>query len=259
MIIYIIGTGVMGSAIAKALAKKGQRVFVHDKTYSKAKALAKNNKVIADKSFSYLSKADIIILAVKPYQMADLASRIKGVIEPDSILISIAAGLTIKKLQKFFKRKKILRMMPNLGLSVGQGIAGWKAVGLSKADKLKAKMVIKAFTENFELKKELQINSVAAISGSGPAYFFSFAQGLEEAARNLGFSDLLARQLVEKTLNAVSILQRNHNYSDLINQVASKKGTTLAALGVFKQNYLNKIILKAVKAAVSRAKEISNE
>lgn len=258
VIVYIIGTGVMGSAIAKALAKKGPKVFVYDANFGKAKALAKHG-VIFDANFKHLNSADYIILAVKPYHLAESGADIVGKIKPSAVIISIAAGVTIAKLQKIFNHKKVVRTMPNLGLSVGQGIAAWASSSLSNIEKARAKKLMDGFTENFEVKDENKIDAVTAISGSGPAYFFAFAKGLESAAKNLGFDAATSRKLVENTFSAAALLQKNQGYQDAIAMVASKKGTTEQAIKSFKKSNLDKVILQAAKAAQKRAKEISNE
>lgn len=255
--IYIIGTGVMGSAIAKSLAEQGQRVFVYNKTYAKARKLTKGLKITADKNLEHLRQADYVILAVKPYQLADL--NIEATLKPSAILVSIAAGVKIGTIQRLFAHKKVIRLMPNLGLSVGLGVAAWMASDLSAKEKIAAKKVLDKISQNFEVKTESQIDAVTAISGSGPAYFFYFAQGLEQAAINLGFNPKQAREIIEKTFLASAVLQRGSDYGDLIKRVASKKGTTEQALKVLGKNNLHKLIFKAVKAAQKRAREISNE
>lgn len=249
----------MGSAIATALAKKGQKVFVYDKNFAKVRALAKGTKIFGVSDLGNLGSADYVILAVKPYHLTELADAVSGRIKSSAVLISIAAGVTIKKLEKLFGHKKIIRMMPNLGLSVGQGIAGWMSFGLTNIEKQRTKKLIGLFTENFEVKKENEINSITAISGSGPAYFFYLADALQKSAIVLGFDAKTSRKLVEKTFSAAATLQKNGTYDELIKQVASKKGTTEAALKVFKKYALDKIIDKAAQAAKKRAQEISRQ
>lgn len=254
--VYIIGSGVMGSAIAKVLAKKGQKVFVYDTSFAKAALLAKQKNISADKNLNNLAKADFIVVAVKPYHISDVNLR---AIKPSAVLVSIAAGVSLSKLQKFLAHKKIVRTMPNLGLSVGQGIMAWKSTSLSPKEKLATKKLLNLISENFEVKNESLIDSFTAIAGSGPAYFFLLAWCLEQSAKKLGFNPAEARMLAEKTLNGASALQSGKSYEQLIKAVMSKKGTTEAAFGVFKKAGLDKIVNKAAQAAFNRAKEISNE
>ena len=116
---------------------------------------------------------DVIFVAVKPQDMPGLALSVKSYLNENTLLISIAAGLPLKKLMVFFGHKKIVRLMPNLGLCVGQGIATWKSSGfLNESEKKMLRKILLTFTESFEVNKESEIDAVTAISGSGPAYFF---------------------------------------------------------------------------------------
>jgi pyrroline-5-carboxylate reductase len=189
--------------------------------------------------------------------MAELAEQIRGKISKRGILISIAAGVPIKKLAKLFYHQKIVRVMPNLGLSVGQGIAVYKIAGLTQAEKAKMANLLSEFTENFEVENEDLIDAATAISGSGPAYFFFLADNLIKAAVQMGFNKAQARLLVEKTMTASAMLQENQTYEDLIKKISSKKGTTEAALKTFNKKRAPEIIKSAVRAAFLRARELS--
>jgi pyrroline-5-carboxylate reductase len=254
MSIYIVGTGVMGSAIAKILASKKYKVFVYDKNADKANALKKYG-VVLDSGLKKITAADFILLSVKPYHLTDLQLKPSA----KQILVSIAAGVKISKLQKIFGTKKVVRVMPNLGLAVGQGIAAYKTAGLNNVEKNKIGKLLNDISESFEVADENKIDAVTAISGSGPAYFFVFANALQKSAKALGFNDVTARKLVEKTFSAAAALQKNDSYDELMKQVASKKGTTEQALNVFKKLKLDGIVSKAAQAARKRAQEISNE
>ncbi len=254
MKVLIIGFGNMGRAIGQALAKsRGFKVFACDSNRNKIKGVVGVSGAVLDD----VKKYDIIILSVKPQDILTLAGQIGGKISQRSILISIAAGVPIKKLTLVFHHRKIIRMMPNLGVIVGQGIAAWKAVGLSSRDKKLVRRILDAFTAHFEVRDENLIDAVTAISGSGPAYFFLFAEFLAASAKKLGLTAEQSRLLATKTLSAAAKLSENGNYQELINQVASKKGTTEAALKVFNKRHLDKIIGQAVQAAFKRAGELS--
>ncbi len=237
----------MGKAIAKTLLKNDSpiKIFTIDKD---------------KKDTSGIKKSDFIILSVKPQDASEAIKELKNYgINKKTILISIMAGFSIKKLLYFSGHKKIIRMMPNLGLSVGAGIAAWKKVGLSKSETKKAKNFINKITENFEVKDEDTINKVTAISGSGPAYFFLLADCLTKTSENLGLTKDESNKLVKKTFLASALLGKDSDYSTLIKKIASKKGTTEAALKIFKNKNFNKIVSKAVLATYKRAKELSHE
>lgn len=246
--VTIIGFGTMGKAIAKAISKKDRKitVFVIDK-----------NKLDANKIFQKASKADFIILSIKPQDAKEAIGQIKDHLNEKTILISIMAGVSIKEIIRLSGHKKIIRMMPNLGLSVDCGIAVWKGVGISSPEKKKVKIFINKITENFEIKDEDIINKVTAISGSGPAYFFLLADSLIQAAKGLGLNEKESKKLVEKTLLSAVVLSQEGDYSSLIKKVASSGGTTEAALQVFQKKNFYGIVREAVAAAYKRAQELS--
>ncbi len=247
--VVIIGFGTMGKAIAKAIAKKDRQIVIFGIDKDKP-----NMKKIIQK----VSEADFIILSVKPQDAKEVIMGIKNYLNKKTILISIMAGVSIKELIRLSGHRKIVRMMPNLGLSVGQGIAVWKQTGLSSLEFKKAKNFINKISDNFEIKNEDTINKVTAISGSGPAYFFLLADSLVKASSKLGLNKNESRKLVEKTLLSSALLGNQGDYASLIKKVASKGGTTESALKVFQKENFSGIILKAVVAAYKRAQELSN-
>ncbi|MCM2339075.1 MAG: NAD(P)-binding domain-containing protein [Burkholderiales bacterium] len=242
--ITIIGFGTMGKAIANALLKNDKNIKI-------------STVDIDNKNLTNIEKSDFIILAVKPQDAKKAIEELKKYkINKNSIIVSIMAGFTIDKIKKLSSHKKIIRMMPNLGLSVGEGIAAWKKEGLSNIEKKKAQDFINKITENFEVKNEDALDKVTALSGSGPAYFFFLAESLIKTSISLGFTKKESTQLIKKTFMAGALLGKNEDYSILINKIASKGGTTEAALKTFKNKNLEKIISTAVSAAYKKAKEL---
>ncbi len=245
--VTIVGFGTMGKAIALALFKNDPPIKIY--------SIDKDTKKIKSEN---IKESHFVILAVKPQDAKEAIEKIKIFLNSKTIIISIMAGVSIDELTSISSHKKIIRMMPNLGLSVGAGIAAWKAEGLSSLEVKISKNFINKITDNFEVKDENMINKVTAISGSGPAYFFFLADALVKACLSLGFSKKETSMLVEKTLSASALLgkENKNDYSALITKIASKKGTTESALEVFKKENLNGIIFKAVKSAYGRAEEI---
>ena len=243
----IIGYGTMGQAIAEVLRHSGGiKVF----------AVGRNTK--QDRAAKEIKKSAVVILAVKPQDAKEALGQFKNYFNRKTILISIMAGVPIKKIVSLSEHKKIVRMMPNLGLAVGEGIAVWKSAGLSVAERKNAKNFMDKITENFEVKNEDMINKATAISGSGPAYFFLLAACMLETGQALGFKRTEGKKLVQKTLFAAAKLSQNADYEGLIKQIASKGGTTEAALRTFEAHGLNKIVTKAVRAAFQRAKKLNH-
>ncbi len=238
--VAIIGYGTMGRAIARELGKNdpSAEIFHAD--------IGESKKPVCNSSYA--------ILAVKPQDAPAAIKEIKqGGLKKETVLISIMAGFPIKKIKSISGHGKIVRVMPSLGLAAGEGIAGWISSGLSLSEKKGVKKFLDKITENFEVKKEDTLNKVTAVSGSGPAYFFLLAKLLEDSAKKLGFNKEEARKLTDKTFQASAALSKNVDYAELMKKVASKGGTTEAAL---KHLNFDKMMQKAVKAAYKRAKEL---
>lgn len=236
----------MGKAIAGALRRRGGvKIFA-------AKLNTAHIRVVQE-----IKKSDFVLLAVKPQDSQGAITQLQGNLNKKTILISIMAGVSIKKIVAFSRHPKIVRMMPNLGLSVGAGIGAWKKVGLNKRETEKTKKFMDKIMENFEVKTEDSVDKVTAISGSGPAYFLLLAAGLAEASQKLGLGVAESRKLVAKTLTATALLGKDGDYEKLIKKIASKGGTTEAALKVFQKKNFSKIVNDAVGAAYKRAKQLS--
>ncbi len=243
----------MGQAFKAFLTSnlKHWQIFVIDRK------LKRDSKI----ALTQFSTSDFVILAVKPQDLAEVASQISGRIGRDSILVSVAAGITITKLAHLFLHKKIVRCMPNMAITYGQGIMAWSARGLSSKEKAKVRILFKAVANNFEVAEEELIDVVTAISGSGPAYFFLLCDSLRQTAISLGLNHQQADLLVAKTFfGAAAIKQGNSkaSYQELIKKIASKKGTTEAALKYFSKHNFARTVQNAVRAAFNRAREINH-
>ncbi len=204
-------------------------------------------------------KADVIIFAIKPQECEDILRELKS-LQPynqNTIFISILAGKKIKVFEDIFgKDKKIIRLMPNLPILIGEGISAYFANKNIKNNEEKA--IIDLFGQNLKLSNEDLINQATAISGSGPAYLFLFAKSIIDAAKELGLDEEESKKLTKQTLlGASKMLLKEDNIDQLISNVTSKGGTTQAALDVF-DGSLQDLTLKAIKAAFERSKDLSS-
>ena len=146
------------------------------------------------------------------------------------------AGVRLKNINKNINSQKVIRVMPNLPLQIGQGVIAWYA-GATKLAKNQFALINKLFSTfgySFKVKTENDLNKITAISGSGPAYVFLFMDALIQSAMNLGFSQEQAEeivlQLLTGSLEYFKSVKNNYTPNQLINMVKSKKGTTEAAL-----------------------------
>lgn len=243
--VAIIGAGNMGSAIMKRIKKK-YRIIVSDTDPNKLKGLniRDNKKAVMD--------SDIIILAIKPQNMDAVLDEIKGTNKP---VISIAAGITTRRIEKKLGKVPVIRVMPNTPLLVGMGMSAICLGRYAKDRHIRLADKIFSSMGKVVITKESVMDAVTAISGSGPAYVYLFIESLIRSARGLG----LSKELVLQTLKGAIVLLEKTGKSpeELRKQVTSPGGTTEAALKVFQKEGFSRIIDKAVNAACKRAKELS--
>ncbi len=254
----IIGYGNMGACLGKAIAAHGAPVMAFDKEPSRLKK-TKNVSFSAAASV-ILKSCPVVILSVKPQDIPafiDNSKELLGKYKP--LLISIAAGVGTVFFEKKVKGLRVIRVMPNLAahqqLSLSFMAKGKKATA---RDKKTAREIFDCVGET-EFIDERFLDKVTAITGSGPGYVFYFMDALHSAARALGFDRKTAHKMVIYTfVGALAVsTESGEEFARLIEKVASKKGTTEAALNVLKKERCRSTLARAVKAAARRAKQLN--
>ncbi|MCX8093557.1 MAG: pyrroline-5-carboxylate reductase [Candidatus Goldbacteria bacterium] len=260
--IGFIGVGNMAKAIIQSLKNSSNNFIIGGFDINKNfKNTCKNLKIKQYSSNSELVKSsDTIFLSVKPQQVSDVLSEIKQVIK-NQMLISIAAGVSIGKIQKLLGKKiPVIRVMPNTPVLVGEGACGYSfSKELNVRQKKIAEKIIKSFCKIYFCVKEADIDVITSLSGSGPAYFFYIIEAMIEQTKAFGFDETKAKMLIAQTLTGAGklLLTTGEEPSILRQRVTSKGGTTEAALKIFEKNRLKEIIKKGISAAYKRAKELS--
>ncbi len=264
MKIAFIGGGNMGEAIIKALLKKKlgkpADIAVSDISVSRRQYLKKQYKtnVTTDIKEAVQGKK-VVVLAVKPQNIKEVLADLKGNIKSDQVILSIAAGVKINTIAKGTGHRKIVRAMPNTPAQIGLGISGWTATQeVTAKQKELARKILNAMGKEIYFDDEEYLDKVTAISGSGPAYFFLFAESLIDGAVALGLKRQDTEKLVLQTmLGAAHLMDKSTKTpAELRRDVTSKGGTTERAIEVFEKSDLAGIVAKAVKAACQRTKEL---
>lgn len=255
--IGVLGAGVMGTVLIKSLVEffSPRNILVCDSNPLKIRALRQNFPGVNSTSSSFeLSKRDVIFLAVKPQDFFNLQLK-----APKSLIVSIMAGVKIKTIQQRLNSNKIVRAMPNMPARLGLGFVVWTStLAVAKQEKIWLSGFWKVLGDELYVAKETIIDKSTAVTGSGPAYIFYNLQCYIRAAKTLGFSEKVATDMVVSVFNgSLALLRENNNISELIKQVASKGGTTEAALNKFKGLSLDKIWLQAVQAAYRRSQDLN--
>ena len=257
----IIGCGIMGSAILESLIREKvfapSQITAVDTDEKKLRKLKKKLGVkTSENAAEAVNKADVILLAVKPQNLAEVCQNWKT----KKLVISILAGTRIADLKKLTGSQKIARAMPNTPAKIGAGISGWFASkNVSKTEKILVRKILASFGEEAELRSEKMLDAITAISGSGPAYFFAFAEALEKSAQKLGLGKLAPIFVRQTFLGAAKLAEAEMiSFSKLRKNVTSKGGTTEAALKIFEKKKLEKIVETATEAAKKRSEKLSN-
>jgi pyrroline-5-carboxylate reductase len=262
----LIGAGRMGSAMARGwlqdlpAAGLGKLFVVEPKPDEDVEEAAKEKLVTLNPAPSV---SDIVVLAIKPQSFAAAAPALKAWVGPDTLVVSIMAGVTIDRLSAAFGSVKVARAMPNTPGAVGAGVTGFAlSPACGDAESLATSRLLEPLGIVVGPLNEAQMDAVTAVSGSGPAYVFLLAEALADAGRAAGLprpvADVLARETI---IGAGALLgTSNSTPSELRRAVTSPGGTTAAALEVLTASGgLPDLMRKAVEAAAKRGAELSGE
>ncbi len=263
--ISFIGAGNMARSIISGLISSGysaKKIIATGPSADKRQHLqqcygvnttADNHAAVVD--------SDVVVLAVKPQMMEQVCAEFADINFDNKLVISIAAGINVKRLQQMIGHKvDLVRVMPNTPSLIGKGMSGLYADSrVNNNDKQFAGDLMAAVGETCWVQQEAQINNIIAAAGSAPAYFFLFMEAMQQEAIAQGFDAETARLLVQQSaLGAAEMVVANPEVelATLRQQVTSKGGTTAQAIATFEQHDLSAITAKAMQAAVNRAEEM---
>ncbi len=254
-----MGEAVLAAMLNKRLATSGD-ISVKGRSRSRLDYL--KGKYGVDVTGDYLEAVknkDVIILSTKPYDVNEVMNGLSGQVKPEQLILSIMAGITIKTLSEGLKHSAIVRVMPNTPAQVGEGMSVWTATtDVTEQQKAYTGSILGAIGREIYVDDEKYLDMVTAVSGSGPAYFFLFVEALEQAARQIGLSSEVAREIVLQTIIGSGKLIRETKIepSELRRMVTNPGGTTAAALAVLSGGNFNNLSVRAVKAAYKRSMEL---
>ncbi|AKU22480.1 pyrroline-5-carboxylate reductase [Massilia sp. NR 4-1] len=273
MKIAFIGGGNMASALIAGLAGKlapGGNIHVVDPNPAALDKLFTAHGVSAATELDErVPAAEVIVLAVKPQSMREVAGQLKPLLDlaqqagRQPLLLSIAAGIRSADLARWLGGyAAIVRTMPNTPALIGQGVTGMVAApGVTAQQRDAADHIMRAVGTTVWVEKEELIDPVTAVSGSGPAYVFYFIEAMQAAAEELGLTAAQGRELALATFAGAAqlALQSDEPVSVLRERVTSKGGTTYAALSSMEQSGVKAAIGAAMRAAAARGKQLGEE
>ena len=257
----------MASSIIGGLLSKGvsaAQITAAD-PYAPSREKLKTNFEIhtTDDNIAALETADVIILAVKPQTLKSVCEDLAPALVGNPLIVSIAAGITIDSLEQWLgSNYSIVRCMPNTPALVQCGATGLFAnQHCSESQKHLAEDILLAVGIIEWLDQETQIDTVTAVSGSGPAYYFLFMEAMIEAAVDMGLErDTATRLTLQTALGAAELAQQdNASVAELRQRVTSPKGTTEKAVLSFETDGIRQLVARAMQACEDRSIELSQE
>ena len=255
----IVGGGNMGAAILSRINKKF-KIIVCEPDEKRGTELRKKFKVALQDLPSLIESSDIILVAVKPQDIDAVVLTLKKAGIKNKLVISIAAGITTSYLEKYLgKEARVIRTMPNMPAMIGEAMTAIAAGKNAKRSDIKVALQIFEGIGKAIVVGEQWLDAITALSGSGPAYVFLFAECLLKAAVVLGLDEKTSQTLIQQTLlGSIHLLaQSKDDAATLRAKVTSKGGTTQAATDVLTNYNIEKIFQEALIAARNRAKELS--
>ena len=263
----LIGLGSMGSALLRGWLRREVdslpfilpvTVCEADQVRLGAFELAYPGVVAAKPTAAAVAKdSDIIIVAVKPYDVAGVLAGMAPELTPDKTVLSIAAGVRLQDMRAAMGAGAALfRAMPNQAVSVGQGVmslTGESAVWDERSAGLERLLGLLGYVE---VLPESQFNAVTAVAGSAPAFLALVMQGLEDGGVRVGMPRATARRMVRQTVlgTAALMVEEELTGRELADRVTSPGGTTIAGLAVLEDRAVRGAMLRAVEAADERAR-----
>ncbi len=266
-IICFLGCGNMGRSLIGGLAADNfplENIHAVDTNATQLDQLRAQIPVLTSTTpEDAVPQADVVVLAVKPQIMQQVAESISGLLSTNTVVVSIAAGINCDSLERWLGREKaIVRVMPNTPSLVGSGAAALFAnKNVNEQQASHAETILRAVGITLWLQDEGQMDAVTAVSGSGPAYFFLMMEAMQDAAEALGLSSEQAHLLVLQTAYGAAkmALESNNDAATLRQQVTSPGGTTEQAIKTLQEGQYEALIAKALHAAALRSKELAEQ
>lgn len=253
----------MAQAIITGAANAGllnqEDVYIFDITADKRALMSSLGLKVCESSKELVTLCDIIFLAVKPQNYADVLSEIKPVLLDGKLIVTIAAGISMGYINShLYARCPVIRVMPNTPVMVGKG-----ATAMARSEDVKEDdfdFVYGLFKSSGEVVvlPESKMNSVIAVNASSPAYVYLFAKAMIDYATEQGIDAESARMLVSAAIEGSAVMLRSTGESpyELITKVSSKGGTTVAALETLEKNNFYGAIKEAMGSCTERAEQL---
>lgn len=263
IIIGFVGAGQMATALAKGFLAAGtsspESIVAFDVFPAAKEQFGRvTGARLADSNAQVAREANIIFLAVKPQQMDQVLSDLKSVVGPKHLVVSIAAGVSLKTISTRLQDARLIRVMPNTPCLVGCGASAFSRGTLATHDDA---ALVQRLLSNVGLAVEVPeklLDAVTGLSGSGPAYVYQIIEALSDGGVRMGLPRETATKLAAQTVlgAAQMVLTTAQHPGALKDAVTSPGGTTIAGLHALERGGLRGTLMDAVQAATERARQL---
>lgn len=261
--IGFIGGGNMAEALVKGLLKgtfPAKDIVVSELSDARRQVLRERYGVgVTFDNRDLVETCSVVVLAVKPQNLAEALDDCAGEFNGDKLLISVLAGVSTEKLAGFFENPpRVVRTMPNTPALVGEGATGLSPGRTATADDLMTARHLFETVGTVQVVREVQLDAVTGLSGSGPAYVFTIIEALADGGVQQGLARDVAQSLaVQTVLGAARLVQESGEHpASLRDKVCSPGGTAISAVKVLEEKGLRSTLMEAVARAAERSREL---
>lgn len=260
MRIGFIGGGAMGEAIMRCLLARKLAapldMVVSDISPARREFLKSEHGVTTlTDNVAAARDADVVVLAVKPQHLGQIAGELRG-LDPGQLVLSIMAGITLSTLCSNLGHASVVRSMPNMPVQIGEGMTVWTATPETKEEQREmARTILGSLGKELYVSEEKYLDMATALSAGGPAFLFLFAEALIDAGVHVGMPRPMAQELAIQTIlgSVLTIQKTGRHPAELKNTVTSPGGTTTEGLYQLERGGFRALMFEAVAAAHKKA------
>ena len=255
-----IGGGALAESIVRGISGKSfapNDIFISEIRSARCEELSARYGVNASTDANFLDKVDLLIVAVKPKDAEETFTSLQNKIPPSTLITYTVAGLKLYRVEKFFPTHKIVRIMPNVAVSVGESMTAYVLNKNAAQDGETIKKFWSTLGRAVEVEEKL-MDAVTGLSGSGPAYAFLMIDALSDGGVAAGLSRAMAIELAAQTLlgAAKMVLESGEHPDVLRDKVTSPAGTTIEGVRVMERGGVRSSLIEAVLAATEKSKSL---